>query len=76
MDIEVDYVISVSSESEENCAKNLLFPSKRRPWIVAEKGISEATVDLKFKKSLPISTITIGNHESSMIMGEVGLRLG
>ena len=74
MDIEIDYVITVSSEAENAPATNLIYPDKRRSWLTQAKGISEATVDLKLKKSEKISSITIGNHECSMIMIEVGSR--
>ena len=57
MDIEIDYVLSVSSEDESSPASNLTMG---RRWTVAEKGISEATVDLKFKKSSIIKSISIG----------------
>ena len=57
MDIEIDYVLSVSSEDETSPASNLTMG---RRWTVAEKGISEATVDLKFKKSSNIKSISIG----------------
>jgi len=69
MDIEIDYVLSVSSEDESSPASNLTMG---RRWTVAEKGISEAIVDLKFKKSSIINSISIGNHECAMIMVEVG----
>ena len=57
MDIEIDYVLSVSSEDESSPASNLTMG---RRWTVAEKGISEAIVDLKFKKSSIINSISIG----------------
>ena len=60
MDIEIDYVLSVSSEDESSPASNLTMG---RRWTVAEKGISEATIDLKFKKSSIIKSISIGRVE-------------
>ena len=72
MDIEIDYVLSVSSEDESSPASNLTMG---RRWTVAEKGISEATVDLKFKKSSIIKSISIGRvgfgPKCSFIFGKI-----
>ena len=66
MDIEIDYVLSVSSEDESSSPASNLTMGRR--WTVAEKGISEATVDLKFKKSSIIKSISIGRVGFSSIL--------